>query len=276
MSGVSAEALRKYDILKQILTDMGSAAIAFSGGVDSTFLCRMAHDVLGDKMMAVTASSQSFPTRELESAKAFCESNGIKQVVLEHDELAIEGFKENPANRCYICKHGLFSHLLEVASNNELAFVAEGSNEDDLSDYRPGLQAIKELGVRSPLRESHLTKGEIRELSQMLGLPTWSKPSFACLASRFPYGDEITEEKMDMVGKAEAYLVSLGADQMRVRIHDTIARIEVLPEKIEWIVENREKIVKKFKAYGFTYVTLDLQGYRTGSMNETLTPEQKV
>ena len=261
----------KYRVLQENLKALGSVAVAFSSGVDSTFLLKAAQEALGDKVIAVTASSCSFPKRELEEAKAFCEKNGICQIIVESEELDIDGFRQNPKNRCYLCKHELFEKIWEIARKEGLNAVAEGSNMDDNGDYRPGLQAVAELGVKSPLRHSELYKEDIRALSKDLGLPTWKKQSFACLSSRFVYGETITKEKLGMVDKAEQLLLDLGFHQLRVRIHDKMARIEVLPEELQKVLDNREQIVKAFKEYGFTYVTMDLQGYRMGSMNETLT-----
>ena len=262
----------KYSLLKDIIRDMESAAVAFSGGVDSTFLLKTAHDILGKKCIAVTAHSCSFPEREQKEAAAFCQKEGIRHIICESEELEIEGFSQNPKNRCYLCKKELFGKIKKIASENDIAFVAEGSNMDDLGDYRPGLAAVKELGIRSPLREAGLYKEEIRTLSREINLPTWDKPSFACLSSRFVYGETITPEKLLMVEKAEDLLLGLGFKQVRVRIHSNIARIEILPEEFDKIMSPkiREKVVSSLKEYGFSYVTLDLKGYRTGSMNEVL------
>lgn len=260
----------KLDELKKNISDLKHIIIAFSGGVDSTFLLKVAHDVLGDHVIAVTARSLAFPQRELNEAKVFCQSEGIRHIVVDSEELDIEGFSHNPMNRCYLCKHELFEKMLVIAAQNNIQYVAEGSNLDDEGDYRPGLQAVAELHIKSPLREVGFTKQEIRECSRQLGLRTWNKQSFACLSSRFPYGEEITAKKLEMVDRAEQFLMDLGFCQLRVRIHGEIARIEVLPDEFEKVLSCRERITRAFKEYGFHYVTMDLQGYRTGSMNETL------
>ncbi len=262
--------MEKLVELHRYIRKLRSLVIAFSGGVDSTFLLKAAHDVLGDNVIAVTARSVSFPQRELNEAMDFCRSEGIRHIVVDSEELDIDGFSHNPVNRCYLCKHELFEKILAIAEQNNIRYVAEGSNMDDEGDYRPGLQAVAELHIKSPLRDVGLNKQEIREYSRQLGLRTWDKQSFACLSSRFPYGEEITEQKLRMVDKAEQLLLDLGFHQLRVRIHGEIARIEVLPDEFEKILSCRERITRAFKEYGFQYVTMDLQGYRTGSMNETL------
>lgn len=273
MTELTALQKEKYENLKNCLTAMGSVAVAFSGGVDSTFLLKTAHDVLKDRCIAVTAVSCSFPERERKEAEEFCKAEGIRQLICESEELDIDGFAQNPPNRCYICKKELFGKMKALAEKEGIAYVVEGSNIDDEGDYRPGLQAVKELDIQSPLRAADLYKEDIRTLSRTLGLSTWDKPSFACLSSRFVYGETITREKLHMVDAAEQLLLELGCRQVRVRIHDSLARIEVLPEDFPVVLEakNRSRIIAAMRDLGFTYITMDLAGYRTGSMNETLT-----
>lgn len=262
----------KYDNLKQYLQGQEKVAVAFSGGVDSTFLLKTAKDVLGENAIAITMKLRSFPQHEYEDCIKFCQRENIFQVVLEFDELKIPGFAYNPENRCYLCKKELFSKMKESAVQHGNAILVEGSNVDDMGDYRPGMQAIKELSVKSPLKDAGLSKQDIRDLSKMLGLPTWEKPSFACLSTRFPYGETISEERLRRVEAAENILFHYGITQTRVRCHNDLARIELLPEDFPVIMEEtvRKNVVTALKALGFSYVSLDLQGYRTGSMNEGL------
>lgn len=262
----------KYDLLKENLKKLGSVAVAFSGGVDSTFLLKTAYDVLGHNVLAVTARSSTYPEREYKEAKDFTDKYGIIHEIIVSEELEVEGFSDNPKNRCYLCKNELFDKIGDIAAKHGIHYVAEGSNHDDLGDYRPGLQAISEHGVISPLRAVELTKDEIRSLSKELGLPTWNKQSFACLSSRFPYGQKITKEKLEMVDKAEQLLLDEGFRQLRVRHHGDIARIEVSPAEINkfFDLDYMKHISDSFKSFGFAYTALDLKGYRTGSMNETL------
>ena len=268
----------KYELLKDIIEKKKSAAIAFSGGVDSTFLLRVAKEVLGDKLIAVTATSSTYPERELKEAIKYAEDIGAKHIIMSSEELEIEGFASNPKNRCYYCKKELYTKINNIASANGVDYVFDGSNLDDTGDYRPGMQAAKELDVVSPLKEAGLTKNDIRDLSKELGLPTWNKPSFACLSSRFPYGNKITLPKLNMVDKAEQFLLDMGITQVRVRHHGEIARIEVEPPEREkfFDIEVMDRIGNEFKKIGFTYVTLDVLGYRTGSMNEGLFKEEKM
>mgnify|MGYP002673124931 CR=1 FL=1 len=264
-------AQEKLQLLQEELRRLGSVLVAFSGGVDSTFLLQVAHLTLGEKALALTARSGVVPQRDLQEAEAFCAKYGIRQLYFDFDELAVPGFAENPPDRCYICKKTLFSNFLRIAKEHG-AVLCEGSNMDDLGDYRPGLKALAELDVHSPLRVAQLSKAEIRLLSHELQLPTWDKPSFACLASRFVYGERITAEKLAAVDKAEQLLWELGFKQFRVRVHGNLARIEVLPDELQRALAEtvRSTLHNKLQEYGFDYVTLDLLGYRTGSMNEIL------
>ena len=262
---------QKYRALRYHLSSLGSAVVAFSAGVDSTLLLCVAHDVLGEKCIAVTAASHSLPKRELEEAKTFCSERGIRHIIVESEELEIEGFRQNPKNRCYLCKRELFTKLRAVARSEGMAAVLEGSNLDDEGDYRPGLQAVEEMKVESPLRLACFTKEDIRALSRELGLPTAEKQSFACLSSRFAYGETISEAKLSMVDRAEQLLLDLGFHQVRVRVHGDLARIEVGEAELSRVLEHRERINQDLRSFGFSYVSLDLRGYRTGSMNEVIT-----
>lgn len=266
------ESYEKLIQLKEDIKKMGSLAVSFSGGVDSTFLLKVAADVLGDKVIAVTARSSTYPEREYKEAERFAKDLGIRHIVIISEELEIEGFSENPVNRCYFCKHELFEKVKEVAKQNGIKYVADGSNIDDLGDYRPGMQAVKELEVVSPLKAVGMTKEDIRVLSKEMALPTWNKQAFACLASRFPYGHHITREKLGMVDRAEQLLLDLGFWQVRVRHHGDLARIEVDPKERHKFFEQdlMERVYSAFQEIGFTYVSLDMKGYRTGSMNETI------
>lgn len=270
------ESKDKKTELEKILRGLGGAAVAFSGGVDSTFLLKTAHDLLGDQVIAITARTDAFPERELSEAEAFCQREGIRHLAFDFDALGAEGFASNPPDRCYLCKKAIFGRIIELAGENGAAHIVEGSNRDDDGDYRPGLRAIRELGVRSPLREAGLTKAEIRSFSREMGLDTWNKQSFACLATRIPYGEKITAKKLDMIGSAEQFLLDCGFRQVRVRLGGHAARIEILPEEFPKIIreELRERIDQKFRALGFHYVTLDIRGYRSGSMNEGLEDRQ--
>ncbi|MBQ6540712.1 MAG: ATP-dependent sacrificial sulfur transferase LarE [Oscillospiraceae bacterium] len=260
----------KKQALEDYLKCLGSVAVAFSSGVDSAFLLKIAHDVLGDDTIAITARSEFFPERETREAAEFCKKESIRHVYMDFHALDMDVIVKNPPNRCYYCKKMLFTGIKAAAAVNGARYVCEGSNVDDEGDYRPGLRAVSELGIKSPLREAGLTKAEIRELSKELGLPTWDKPSFACLASRFVYGETITGDKLGMADRAEQYLLDRGFRQMRVRIHGDIARIEVLPEDFEKLLAIAGETEKKFRELGFAYVAMDLGGYKTGSMNRKL------
>jgi uncharacterized protein len=268
----------KFEQLKKNLKKMGKVLIAFSGGVDSTFLLKVALDTLGkENVLAVTADSETYPKSELENASRLAENLGLngKFRIIRTSELKLKKFSDNPPDRCYYCKFELFSRLKKIARDNNIGYILDGSNYSDRNDFRPGRKALTELGIRSPLLESKLTKEKIRTLSKKLKLPTWNKPALACLSSRIPYGEKITLEKLKRIEKAENFLKSLGFNQLRVRDHNDIARIELEPEEFKKLAgvrlrRIRVKIYDKFKDLGFSYVTLDLLGYRTGSMNEVL------
>lgn len=262
----------KHEKLKSIVKNMGSLAVAFSGGVDSTYLLRTAHDALGDKAVAVTIKSPSFPDREYREAVEFAGKLGVKHITVEASENDIELIADNPPERCYICKKAIFSKVIAKAAEAGINHIADGSNVDDLGDYRPGIKALKELGIRSPLVEAGITKQEIRELSQELGIPSWDKPAYACLATRFPCGEKITVEKLKMVELAEQYMFGLGFKQVRVRHHGDIARIEVESSERNrfFNMQLMDSINEKLRSIGFRYVSLDLGGYRMGSMNKEI------
>lgn len=249
---------------------MKSVLVAYSGGVDSTFLLKIAKDTLKDNVLAVIAESPTYPESEVRFAVAMCERLGVRRRVIKTDEFSDENFVSNPRERCYYCKTELFSRLKKIAEENTIPYLLDGSNYDDRSDFRPGNRAREELGIRSPLMELAFTKQDIRIFSKELGLPTWDKPSYACLASRIPYGTRITEGLLSKVEEGEEFLRSLGFKQVRVRHHGHIARIEVDKDSFARIVEEevKDEIARKFEELGYTYVALDLKGYRTGSMNK--------
>ena len=250
---------------------MGRVAVAYSGGVDSSFLCRVSHDVLGDNAVAITVVSPMLPASELEEAKRLADAIGIRHILL-HEEAIDPTVAENPIDRCYRCKRIEFSVITKAAADSGIAHVLDGSNLDDLSDYRPGLRALAEMGIHSPLRDVGLRKADIRALSQKLGLPTWDKPAFACLASRVPYGERITSEKLHRIDKAESYLRGIGLRQVRVRSHQDLARIEVASEERAKLCNPSimDEVAARLKSLGFLYVCMELQGYETGSMNRTI------
>jgi uncharacterized protein len=270
---MNSELERKVKKLKEIFESMGKVVVAFSGGVDSTFLLKMARDTLGaENVLAVTALSPLYPERELRGAEKMAREIGAEHLLIESNELEIDGFSMNPPDRCYLCKRELFGELKTVALKENISFVVEGSTVDDEKDYRPGKKAVRELGIRSPLVEAFFSKKDVREVSKEFGLPTWDKPSFACLASRFPYQEEITTEGLKRVSEAEDFLIGLGFKQVRVRHYQDLARIEIYKEEIGKLLDGavREKVVAHLKKIGYRYITLDLEGFRSGSMNEVL------
>jgi len=262
----------KHEKLIDILTGYGSVMVAFSGGVDSTFLLNVAHETLGENAVALTATSETYPEHELNEAIEFTKSNGIKQIIIDSNELEIDGFANNDVKRCYYCKLELFNLCRTHADKHNIMYVLDGTNFDDLSDYRPGRDAANELDVKSPLLEAELTKDDIRALSKDMGLKTFDKPAFACLSSRFPYGTKITKERLNQIRACEMFLRENSIKQFRVRYHGDLARIEVLKDDIARFSDTnfREQVVNTFKENGFTYISLDLEGYRTGSQNEVI------
>lgn len=262
----------KYDRLLDILKELESVIVAFSGGVDSTLLAKAAKDALGDKALLVTADSETYPASELEEARRLAGHLGMRHLVIETRELDNPEYTRNAPNRCFFCKEELFTRLAPLARREGAAHLVYGANMDDLGDHRPGMEAAKHLGVKAPLIEAELWKTEIRELSHEFGLPTWDKPSFACLSSRFQYGDAITAEKLRQVDAAEAFVRSLGFKQFRVRHHDRLARLEIARDEMARLWEDgiRDSIVERFRELGYLYVTVDLQGFRSGSANDAL------
>jgi len=263
--------IEKERALRDTLCSLGSVIVAYSGGVDSAYLACVANDTLGSRALAVTADSPSYPEHHRQMAVAIAERFGLRHQIVHTRELERPEYRANPANRCYFCKHELYSHLTRIAADRD-AVVIDGNNADDRGDYRPGRQAAREFGVRSPLDEANLEKGEIRELSRRLGLPTWDEPASACLSSRIPYHSEVTDEKLRMIERAEHALRAMGFRICRVRHHDDLARIELGRDELAraLVPETAQRIVAELKAVGYRYVTVDLQGYRLGSLNEGL------
>jgi len=262
----------KHKLLKQELEKYGAAAVAFSGGVDSTFLAKIAYDVLGEKALAITVDSEAYPPESIFESRKLAQQIGIKLIEIKEQVCTIPEFTSNSPDRCYYCKRELFTRMLEKVHEQGIQILMDGSNEDDKNDYRPGIRALNELNIKSPLKSLGFTKNDIRVLSKELGLPTWNRQSFACLASRFPYGTKITPELLEKTWKSESILKELGFTLYRVRHHGDIARIEIAPEEMHLLMKNdtRKKVVNYIKSLGYKYVTLDIEGFRTGSMNEPL------
>jgi len=268
----------KLERLHSLLTDMGGVVIGYSGGVDSTMLAAVAKKILGDRALCVLASSETYPASEVREALETAAKLGIGVIRIDTDELKNDAFAANTPDRCYFCKTELFGKLIEIGKDHGIRWVADGANLDDLDDYRPGSRAAAQLGVRSPLREAGLTKNDIREISKRMDLPTWNKPSFACLSSRIPYGTRIEPDVLLRLEAAERFMKELGFRQVRVRHHGDIARIEVEPEEIVRAAspEIRKQVTEKFKELRYLYITLDLGGYRMGSMNAVLKRENRA
>lgn len=267
---------QKYEELGRILREMDRVVVAFSGGVDSAFLLKAALEFLGpERVLAITADSETYPVREKDEAILLAKELNAPHEVIHTSELDIPGYAENPTNRCYFCKNSLFEHLIPIAEKKGYHHVIFGAIADDLGEHRPGLQAAHDQGVRAPLLEAGIKKSEIRHLSRQFGLRTWDKPSFACLSSRIPYGEAITALKLSMIDQAEDFLIQLGFRQVRVRQHENLARIEVPVANLPEILAVAETVHAKLKEIGYAYVTMDLKGYRSGSLNEVLSPDQQ-